>query len=184
VDSDICWFHGLPGGRITRTLGGVELPDRVLVDNARHVAAGAAPVQRQPARRIAVVTCMDVRIDVDGTLGLRRGDAHVLRNAGGIVTDDTIRSLALSQWLLGTRSVLVLQHTDCALHGLHGPTFQQRLYQSAGQLPNWDVGTFVDLETSVRESVRRLASTPFLRYRDQVHGFVLDVPTGRVCVVR
>jgi carbonic anhydrase len=162
----------------------MELPDRVLADNARYVAAGVSPGQRQPARRIAVVTCMDARIDVDGTLGLRRGDAHVLRNAGGIVTDDTIRSLALSQWLLGTRSVLVLQHTNCALHGLHGPTFQQRLYQEAGQLPQWDVGTFVDLDTSVRESVRRLADAPFLRYRDQVHGFVLDMPTGQVRAVR
>lgn len=161
----------------------MDLPERVLADNARYAASGRRVAERRPARGIAVVTCMDARIEVDCALGLNPGDAHVLRNAGGIVTEDTIRSLALSQWLVGTRTVLVMQHTDCALHGLHGPTFQQRLYEAAGQLPAWDVGTFVDLDTGVRESVRRITASPFLRYRDRVHGFVLDVATGRLRAV-
>ncbi len=160
------------------------MPERVLFDNARYAAGGQRPADRQPARRVAVVTCMDARIDVDGALGLGPGDAHVLRNAGGIVTEDTIRSLALSQWLIGTHSVLVVHHTDCALHRMHGPTFHQRLYEAAGQLPTWELGTFADLDTGVRESVRRIAAAPFLRYRDRVYGFVLDVATGRLRPVR
>lgn len=167
-------------------LWSVDLLDRVLADNARYAADGARsrPTDRLPARRIAVVTCMDARIDVDRMLGLSPGDAHVLRNAGGIVTDDTIRSLALSQWLVGTRSVLVVQHTDCALHRLHGPGFQQRLYEAAGQLPAWDLGTFVDLDTSVRESMRRISTSPFLPHREVVYGLVLDVASGQLRGVR
>lgn len=156
----------------------MDLLERVLADNARYAATGQRPAERRPARRTAVVTCMDVRIDVHGALGLSRGDAHVLRNAGGTVTEDTIRSLALSQWQLGTRSVLVVHHTDCALHNMHGPTFHQRLYEASGQLPTWDLGTFIDLDTGVRESIRRITAAPFLRYRDQVYGLVLDVRTG------
>jgi carbonic anhydrase len=158
----------------------VDLPDRVLADNTAYAAAAQPPTERRPARRIAVVTCMDVRIDVYGALGLRRGDAHVLRNAGGIATDDTIRSLALSQWLLGTRTVLVVQHTDCALQGLHEPAFRHRLHQSVGQSPHWNVEAFVDLDSNVRESVRRLTDSPYLVYRDRIYGFVLDVSTGRL----
>jgi carbonic anhydrase len=162
----------------------VDLAERVLADNARYAASSERPAERQPARRIAVVTCMDARIDVDGVLGLSPGDAHVLRNAGGIVTQDTIRSLVLSQTLVGTRSVLIVQHTDCALHRLDGSSFHQRLYEAAGQLPTWDLGTFVDLDTNVRESMRRITASPFLRHRDQVYGFVLDVVTGRLHHVR
>jgi carbonic anhydrase len=156
----------------------MDMAERILADNARYAAGGQRPVERRPARGITVVTCMDARIEVDRALGLSPGDAHVLRNAGGIVTEDTIRSLALSQWLLGTRAVLVVHHTDCALHGLHAPTFRQRLYEAAGQLPTWDVGAFADLDTGVRESVRRITTSPFVRYRERVHGFVLDVATG------
>lgn len=161
----------------------MDLSERVLAANARYAASSRPPAERRPARRVAVVTCMDARIDVDGVLGLAPGDAHVLRNAGGVVTDDTIRSLALSQWLVHTRLVLVVHHTDCALHGLHEPEFRQRLYEASGQLAHWDVGAFVDLDTDVRESVRRIAASPFLRYRDQVYGFVLDVRTGRLRTV-
>ena len=149
----------------------MDLFERVLADNARYAAGGRPSADRKPARGIAVVTCMDARIDVGGVLGLGPGDAHV-------------RSLALSQWLIGTRSVLVVHHTDCALHRLHGPTFHEQLYEAAGQLPTWELGTFVDLDTSVRESVRRIATAPFLRYRDRVYGFVLDVASGRLRAVR
>ena len=158
----------------------MDLLERVLAANAAYAAAGQPPTERRPASRIAVVTCMDVRIDVHGALGLRRGDAHVLRNAGGIVTDDTIRSLALSQWLLGTRTVLVVQHTDCALQGLHEPTFRHRLHQSVGQSPTWSVESFVDLDSNVRESVRRLTDSPYLLHRDHIFGLVLDISTGRL----
>jgi carbonic anhydrase len=159
----------------------VDLAQRVLADNARYASGEPRlPAERRPARRIAVVTCMDARIDVYGALGLGAGEAHVLRNAGGVVTEDTIRSLALSQWLAGTRSALVVHHTDCALHLLDGPTFRHRLYEAAGQPPPWDIGEFVDLDTDVRESVRRIATAPFLRHRDEAYGFVLDVATGRL----
>jgi len=161
----------------------VDLTDRVLADNAAYAAATQPLTERRPARRIAVVTCMDVRIEVHGALGLRSGDAHVLRNAGGVVTDDTLRSLVLSQWLLGTRSVLVVQHTNCALQGLHEPSFRQRLHHSLGQSPRWSVEAFTDLDTNVRESIRRVTASPYLRHRDRVYGFVLDVSTSRLRAV-
>ena len=161
----------------------MDLPDRVLAANAKYVEAAESPGPRRPARRIAVLTCMDVRIDVHGALGLRRRDAHVLRNAGGVVTDDVIRSLAVSQWFLGTRAVLVVQHTGCGMQGLPEPEFRHRLRELAGRSPSWSVEAFDDLDASVRESIRRLAASPFLRHRDRMYGFVLDVSTGRLRAV-
>jgi carbonic anhydrase len=170
-------------GRPLGHAGGMDLRDDVLAANAAYAPVADPPSDRRPTRQIAVLTCMDVRIDVHGALGLDRQDSHVLRNAGGVVTDDAIRSLALSQWTLGTRAVLVVQHTDCGLQGLDEPGFRHRLYEAAGELPPWPIEAFDDVEASVREQVRRLTASPFLRHRDQIYGFVLDVATYRLRAV-
>jgi carbonic anhydrase len=134
----------------------------------------------QPRRGIAIVTCMDCRLDVLAAAGLELGDAHVLRNAGGIVTDDTIRSLAISQRKLGTREVIVAHHTDCGMENLDEEGFRAELAEAAGTEPPFAIGSFGDVEADVRESVRRVRTSPFLAHRDAVRGFVYDVETHRL----
>ncbi len=131
-----------------------------------------------PARGLAVVCCMDARIRVHRMLGLHEGDAHVIRNAGGVVTDDTIRSLAISQRKLGTRAVMVIQHTKCGMQGLDAREFRQELARDVGEEPEWNVGAFDDLYGSVRDSVARLRESAYLVARDNVRGFVYDVEDG------
>ena len=133
-----------------------------------------------PRRGIAIVSCMDARIRVHTMLGLSEGDAHVIRNAGGVVTDDTIRSLAISQRKLGTRAVMVIQHTKCGMNGLDESDFREELRRDTGGDPEWPIGAFADLEDSVRESVKRLRASPYLVHRHAVRGFVYDVESGRV----
>ncbi|HEX9967446.1 MAG TPA: carbonic anhydrase [Solirubrobacterales bacterium] len=134
----------------------------------------------KPKRGIAVVTCMDCRLDVLGALELKLGDAHVLRNAGGIVTDDTIRSLAISQRRLGTREVLLVHHTDCGMQTLDDDAFRAELREAAGADPQFAIGSFADVEEDVRQSVLRVRESPFLPHRDAVRGFVYDVETHRL----
>ena len=134
----------------------------------------------KPKRRIAVVTCMDCRLDVLGALELEPGDAHLLRNAGGVVTDDTIRSLSISQRRLGTREVLLVHHTDCGMQGLDEGGFRAELHEAAGEDPPFAIGAFEDVEEDVRQSIARVRSSPFLPHRDAVRGFVYDVETHRV----
>lgn len=136
-----------------------------------------------PGRSIAVVTCMDARIDLTAALGIANGDAHVLRNAGGIVTDDTIRSLCLSQRALGTREIMVVHHTKCGVLGIDEAAFRRDLATEVGIAPTWSVGTFDDVEDDVRQSIRRLQLSPFVPHTDQIRGFVYDVETGRLCEV-
>jgi carbonic anhydrase len=133
-----------------------------------------------PARRLVVVTCMDARIDVHAALGLGEGDAHVLRNAGGVVTDDTIRSLAISQRMLGTEEVMLIHHTRCGMQSFTDDEFTQALEQETGERPEWSPGAFADLEADVRESIARVKASPFLPNTDSVRGFVYDVETGRL----
>ncbi len=133
-----------------------------------------------PRLRTAIVTCMDARIDPARILGLEPGDAHVMRNAGGLVTEDVIRSLAISQHELGTRGILVIQHTRCGLLGLDDAALAQRLEDAAGSRPAWSAGGFADLEASVRAGVERVRSSPFLVHREAVRGFVYEVETGRL----
>lgn len=151
-------------------------------------AAGFGPdragLPAPPRRRLAIVSCMDARISVHAMLGLAEGDAHVIRNAGGLVTDDTIRSLAISQRKLGTRAVMVIQHTRCGMNGLDEIAFRQELERDTGAEPDWPIGAFADLEQSVRDSVERLRSNPYLVHRDAVRGFVYDVESGRLREVR
>ena len=131
----------------------------------------------RPRRRVAVLTCMDARIDPLAMLGFERGDAHVIRNAGGLATDDAIRSLSASQRLLGTEEVVVVMHEDCGLHGGDDEEFA-RLLAEDGARPEWSLGSFEDLDTALLESLERLRSAPELPARDRVRGFVFDPETG------
>jgi carbonic anhydrase len=134
----------------------------------------------EPSRQLAIITCMDCRIDLGAALGLERGEAHVLRNAGGIVTDDVIRSLAISQRKLGTREVMLIHHSDCGMEKLSDGGFREELREAAGVAPDFEIGAFDDVEESVRESVRRVRRSPFLPHRDAVRGYVYEVETHRL----
>jgi carbonic anhydrase len=144
---------------------------------ARFVDAGKPAA---PALRVAIVTCMDARLDPARALGLEVGDAHVIRNAGGIVTDDVIRSLAVSQIKLGTEEIVLLHHTDCGMLTFTDEQFAHEREQQTGQRPSWSAGAFTDLEEDVREGIRRIHDNPFLPRKQSVRGFVYEVETGRV----
>jgi carbonic anhydrase len=133
-----------------------------------------------PAKGVAVVACMDARLNPYGLLGLSEGDAHVIRNAGGVITDDEIRSLAISQHLLGTTEIVLIHHTDCGMLTFSDDEFKDQLEQASGERPEWDVHTFADLEGDVRESIRRIEESPFIPNKDSVRGFVYEVETGRL----
>jgi carbonic anhydrase len=134
----------------------------------------------RPSRRLAIVTCMDSRLDVFAALGLGDGEAHILRNAGGVITDDVIRSLAISQRKLGTREVMLIHHTDCGMQKLTDDGFRAELQQAAGIAPAFAIESFADVEADVRQSILRVRRSPFLAYRDAVRGFVYDVDTHRL----
>jgi carbonic anhydrase len=137
-------------------------------------------LQVAPTRKLAVVACMDSRMDIFKLLGLGNGEAHIIRNAGGVVTDDVIRSLCLSQRLLGTREIVLVHHTDCGLQKVHEAHFRDELLAELGVTPPWVVESFDDPFVDVRQSYRRLDISPFLRHKDLVRGFVYDVETGRL----
>ena len=138
----------------------------------------ASDLEAPPARAVAVVTCMDARIDPAAALGLAPGDAHVIRNAGGAVTPDVLRSLAISQRKLGTREVAVIAHTRCGMQTLTDDGFRSELLEEVGMAPTWAVESFADLDLQVAQSVRRVRASDFLAHRDAVRGFVYDVETG------
>jgi carbonic anhydrase len=137
-------------------------------------------VQAKPAKRLAVLACMDARLLPLRILGLEEGDAHVIRNAGGIATDDAIRSLAISQHLLDTEEVIVIQHTDCGMTRFSDDEFAERMEREAGQRPPWRARAFDDLEASVRASVERIRETPFVPRTERVRGYVYEVETGQL----
>ena len=139
-----------------------------------------ADLQVEPTRRMAVVTCMDSRIDVFAVLGLQNGEAHTIRNAGGVITDDVIRSLCLSQRFLGTREIVLVHHTDCGLQKVDEPEFRRELAAELGIKPWWSLETFDDPYEDVRQSIRRLSMTPFIPHQDRISGFVYDVTDGRL----
>jgi carbonic anhydrase len=136
-----------------------------------------------PAKRVAVLACMDARLNPYGLLGLSEGDAHVIRNAGGVVTDDEIRSLAISQRLLGTEEVILIHHTDCGMLTFKDDDFRAQIQQDTGIKPEWAVEAFDDLEEDVRQSIARIKASPFIPKKDRVRGFVYDVETGRLAEV-
>ena len=148
-----------------------------------HAFAASLPARHlnvRPRRRLVVVTCMDSRLDVFAALGLHEGDAHVLRNAGGVITDDVIRSLAVSQRRLGTREVMLIHHTDCGLLSLTDDGFRAELQEATGVAPAFAIESFTDVDADVRQSILRVRRSPFLPHRDVVRGFVYDVDTHRL----
>jgi carbonic anhydrase len=151
-----------------------QLFDRVA--KSRPVPKGGAA----PALQVAIVACMDARIDPVEIFGLESGDAHVIRNAGGIVTDDVVRSLAVSQHRLGTRAIMVIQHDDCGMQKVTETEFTAQMEGHAGVTPTWSVGAFEDVEQSVRRSVARLRDCSYLAAREEVRGFVFDVRNGEL----
>jgi carbonic anhydrase len=153
-----------------------------LVRNAERYAEGfdKGGLPLPPASHVAVLACMDARLDPAKVLGLKEGDAHVIRNAGGLVTDDEIRSLAISQRLLGTREIILIHHTDCGMLTFSDDEFARTLEQETGQRPSWTARSFSDLNESVRDSAMRIRESPFIPHADNVRGFVYDVQSGRL----
>jgi carbonic anhydrase len=153
-----------------------------LLRNAAAYAEGfdKGDLPAPPAKRVVVLACMDARVAPMRMLGLSEGDAHVIRNAGGVVSDDAIRSLAISQNLMGTDEVVVIQHTGCGLLAPSDDHLRRRLMDAVGEEPGWPLHTFSDLEHSVRESVERIRSNPFIPKKDSVRGFVYEVETGKL----
>ena len=136
-----------------------------------------------PAKRVAVVACMDARLNPYGLLGLSEGDAHVIRNAGGVITDDEIRSLAISQRLLGTQEIMLIHHTDCGMLTFGDEDFRRQVQEDTGVKPGWAAEAFDDLEADVRQSIARIEASPFIPNKQNVRGFVYDVHTGRLTEV-
>ncbi|HWP33129.1 MAG TPA: carbonic anhydrase [Solirubrobacterales bacterium] len=155
--------------------------DELLANNEAFAASlPHEHIDVKPARRLAIVTCMDSRLDVFAALGLGHGEAHVLRNAGGVITEDVIRSLAVSQRRLGTREVMLIHHTDCGMQKLSDDGFRAELQEATGVAPSFAIESFVDVEADVRQSILRVRQSPFLLHRDGVRGFVYDVDDHRL----
>jgi carbonic anhydrase len=160
---------------------GVGTIDELLANNrgfAESMPTGHLDVR--PSRRLAIVTCMDSRLNVFEALGLRDGEAHVLRNAGGVITDDVIRSLAVSQRRLGTREVILIHHTDCGMQTLSDDGFRAELQEATGVAPAFAIESFTDLDADVRQSILRVRRSDFLLHTDVVRGFVYDTDTHRL----
>ncbi|WP_420543154.1 beta-class carbonic anhydrase [Streptomyces katrae] len=168
----------LPAHSAPTASGGDSVTDRLVAANRRYAAEFTDPgMDARPVLRVAVVACMDARLDLHKALGLELGDCHTIRNAGGVVTDDTIRSLTISQRALGTRTVILIHHTGCGLESLT-EDFRHELEDEVGQRPAWAVEAFRDVDQDVRQSMQRVRTNPFLPHRDDVRGFVFDVHTG------
>ena len=155
--------------------------DQLLANNQSYAASfDKASLPLPPAKKVAVVACMDARLNVYGALGLQEGDAHVIRNAGGVVTDDEIRSLAISQRLLGTEEIILIHHTDCGMLTFTDDAFKTQVQQETGIKPEWAVEAFPDLDEDVRQSIARIKASPFIPRKDAIRGFVYEVETGRL----
>jgi carbonic anhydrase len=155
--------------------------DELLQNNERYAEGfekGDLPLP--PAKGVAVVACMDARLHVSKILGLEEGDAHIIRNAGGVVTDDEIRSLAISQRLLGTSEIILIHHTDCGMLTFTDDDFRRELQQETGIRPEWAAEAFSDLDEDVRQNIARIKASPFIPKKDAVRGFVYEVESGRL----
>jgi carbonic anhydrase len=153
-----------------------------LLRNAEGYAASfdTADLPLPPARKVAVLACMDARLNPYALLGLQEGDAHIIRNAGGVVTDDEIRSLSISQRLLGTEEIILIHHTDCGMLTFTDDAFKRAVQDDVGIKPEWAAEAFDDLDEDVRQSVARIKASPFIPRKDSVRGFVYEVETGRL----
>lgn len=152
--------------------------DEYLNNNRAYAATFTGPLPLPPAKQTAVLACMDARLDVYRILGLGDGESHVIRNAGGVVTDDEIRSLAISQRLLGTREIILIHHTDCGMLTFSDDEFKEGIAEEVGIKPPWSAEAFTDLNVDVRRSIARIKNSPYIPHTDQVRGFVFDVATG------
>ncbi len=133
-----------------------------------------------PRRKVAIISCMDARLDLSKILGLENGDAHIIRNAGGIITEDVIRSLLISQRLLKTEEIMVIHHTDCGMLKFNENDLKDRIQQETGIRPQFELGAISNLEDDVRKSIFKIVSNPFIPRKDRVRGFIYDVKTGRI----
>jgi carbonic anhydrase len=154
--------------------------EEYLANNARYAETFTGPLPMPPARQVAVVACMDARLNVYAILGLGDGEAHVIRNAGGVVTEDEIRSLAISQRLLGTREIILIHHTDCGMLTFTDDAFKRSIQDETGIKPAWSAEAFGDLDEDVRQSIARIKASPFVPHTDAIRGFVFDVATGKL----
>lgn len=161
----------------------MTVTDEYLENNKRYAESFTGPLPLPPSKHVAVLACMDARLDVYRILGLGAGEAHVIRNAGGVVTDDEIRSLAISQRLLGTREIILIHHTDCGMLTFTDDAFKRDIQDETGIKPNWSAEAFPDIEEDVRQSLRRIESSPFVTLTESLRGFVFDVATGRLTEV-
>jgi len=158
----------------------MTVTDELLANNERYAATFKGPLPLPPAKGVAVVACMDARLHVHTILGLAEGDAHVIRNAGGVITDDEIRSLTISQRLLGTREIILIHHTDCGMLTFTDDDFKASIQKETGIKPEWAAEAFADLDEDVRQSIARIKVSPFIPHKDAVRGFVFDVATGKL----
>ncbi len=159
----------------------MDVVDTLLANNAAFAERfEPGHLDVSPSLRLAIVACMDSRLDVFAALGLANGEAHVLRNAGGVITDDVIRSLAISQRRLGTREILLVHHTDCGMQKVTDDGFRSELQEATGMAPAFAIESFTDPAANVRQSIARVRNSPFVPHRDRVRGFVYDVDTGRL----
>jgi carbonic anhydrase len=155
--------------------------DDLLANNASYAkgfSMGDLPVP--PSKGLAIVACMDARLETGAMLGLEEGEAHVIRNAGGVITEDAIRSLVISQRLLGTREIMLIHHTDCGMLTFKGSDVKSAIKQDTGLRPPFDMEDFEDLEDDVRESIARIQASPFVPHKDQIRGFVYECESGRL----
>lgn len=158
----------------------MSVTDELLENNARYAESFAGQLPLPPGKGVAVVACMDARLSVYGMLGLTEGEAHVIRNAGGVISDDAIRSLTISQRLLGTSEIILIHHTDCGMLTFTDDEFKRSIQEETGIKPNWAAEAFGDLDADVRQSIARIKANPFVPKTDQIRGFVFDVATGNL----
>ena len=158
----------------------MTVTDDLLANNQAYAAQFSGPLPLPPSKHVAVLACMDARLDVHRVLGLNEGEAHVIRNAGGVVTEDEIRSLAISQRLLGTKEIILIHHTDCGMLTFTDDGFKASIQEETGLKPAWSPEAFGDLDADVRQSIARIKASPFIPKKDQIRGFVYEVKTGRL----
>jgi carbonic anhydrase len=156
----------------------VSITDQYLTNNIEYAKTFQGPLPLPPAKHVAVLACMDARLDVYSALGLKPGESHVIRNAGGVVTEDEIRSLTISQRLLGTKEIILIHHTDCGMLTFTDDKFKNDIQKETGIKPAWAAEAFDDLAIDVRASISRIKQSPFIPHTDSVRGFVFDVSTG------
>ena len=162
----------------------MTVTDQYLDNNKKYAANFQGPLPLPPKNQIAVLACMDARINVYAALGIQEGESHVIRNAGGVVTDDEIRSLAISQRLLGTREIILIHHTDCGMLTFSDDEFKKSIQDETGIKPEWAAEAFSDLEVDVKQSIARIKQSAFIPHTNSVRGFIFDVATGLLNEVR